>query len=64
MPARRSSRGCGASACSRHEAPPPLDFQRRLAEAVPDAGEIRELMLEPAQQTMVQHEARGGKGSR
>jgi hypothetical protein len=28
------------------------------------ADEIRELMLEPARQTMVQGEARGGKGSR
>jgi len=27
------------------------------------ADEIRELMLEPARQTMVQGEARGGKGS-
>jgi hypothetical protein len=28
------------------------------------ANQIRELMLEPARQTMVQGEARGGKGSR
>jgi hypothetical protein len=28
------------------------------------ADEIRELMLEPARQTMVQGVARGGKGSR
>ena len=28
------------------------------------AAEIRELMLEPARQTMVQGDARGGKGSR
>ena len=28
------------------------------------ADEIRELMLEPARQTMVQGDARGGKGSR
>jgi hypothetical protein len=35
MPVRRSSRGCDASACSRDEASPSLDLQRRFAEAVP-----------------------------
>ena len=34
LPVRRSSRGCGASACSRPEASPSGDFQRRSHERV------------------------------
>jgi hypothetical protein len=44
-------------------APALLHSQQDESEAV-YADEIRELMLEPARQNMVQGDARGGKGSR
>ncbi len=41
-----------------------VGYEPRDDSGVVYADEIRELMLEPARQTMVQGEARGGKGSR